>query len=90
LSSSRNLLSKDDCRAALAYEVAEMGPEVAFVCESFLLARCGEWLAGTRAGPERSIIRDASEPESSTPATEAGKEMALLESGKVSRSNIDN
>jgi len=44
---ARNLLSKDDWRAALCDEPMEDGPEVALVFEALALASGTEWLAGT-------------------------------------------
>jgi hypothetical protein len=41
----RNLLSKDDCRSALADEAEERGPEVPLVSKSSALARLAERLA---------------------------------------------
>jgi len=53
---ARNLLSNDDCRAELADESEELGPEVPRVLELRLLAGRGEGLAGTRAGDDRAVV----------------------------------
>ena len=90
LSSTRNLLSKDLCRASLGDKLSPDRPEMTVVGEAFLLAREREGLAGAGAGPDRAIIGEAGEPESSTPSAESGKEMTLSEPGEFNRSNIDN
>jgi hypothetical protein len=78
-----NLLSKDNCRAALADEPEHFGPEVAGVGSALLLARRAEWLTGARACPNRSSVIPSGEPESVGPAADSGEEMALGKSGKV-------
>jgi hypothetical protein len=57
LRSGRNLLSKDDCRAALLDEVLPERPEVPLVSKPTLLARDGERLARTAARPNRAMIQ---------------------------------
>jgi hypothetical protein len=47
-------------------------------------------LARTGAGPELPLIGDAGAPESGTPSADAGKEVTLVESSEIVRSNIDN
>lgn len=72
-----NLLPKDMLRAALADKLEEHGPEMALVLlrEAF---SCGaEWLAGARAGPNRSVCGPSGELESKAPASDASEEMAL-------------
>ena len=46
-SSARNLLSSDDCRAALGDEAVESGPEVARVGNALLTSCDRKWLAWT-------------------------------------------
>lgn len=58
---ARNLLTKDERRAALADETEPCGPEVSLVVESSALAGIAKWLAGTGSCPYRHIIGDASE-----------------------------
>jgi hypothetical protein len=53
---ARNLLSKDDWRAALGDEPMELGPEVTLVVEPLALARGAERLAGAGAGPDGAIV----------------------------------
>jgi hypothetical protein len=48
---ARNLLSKDDCRAALADKVEPRGPEVPLVIHPCSFACRAERLAGTASGP---------------------------------------
>ena len=77
LSRVRNLLSKDCWRIPLGDESTPNGPEVARIFKAFLATGDGEWLAGARACPNRSVIGPAGEAEGKAPASEAGEEMAL-------------
>ena len=54
---ARNLLSKDDWRAALSDEPVPVGPEMPLVSKPSALARAGERLARTASRPNRSMIR---------------------------------
>jgi len=87
-SRSRNLLSKDDWRASLRDEAAELGPEVALVVEAALLTGNTERLAGTRAGPDGLIVRPSGKSKGVGPAADAGEEVALSESSKVCRRDV--
>jgi hypothetical protein len=87
---ARNLLSKDDCRAALADEVEEGRPKVPLVIKPASFACRAERLAGTGAGPDWSMIGPAGSTEGMGPDADAGEEMALDESSEFRRSNIDN
>jgi hypothetical protein len=51
-----NLLAKDCDRAALADEMEERWPKVPLVSKPFSFACLAERLAGTGAGPDRTII----------------------------------
>jgi hypothetical protein len=80
---ARNLLSKNACRAALADEVAEDGPQVALVIESGALSCRAERLARAGAGPDRAIVRPSCKAQGEGPAADAGEEMTLGESHKL-------
>jgi hypothetical protein len=56
LESARNLLSKDDCRAALFDEIEPDWPKVAVIFEPALLASDTEGLAGAGSSPNRNVI----------------------------------
>jgi hypothetical protein len=75
----RNLFPKDILRAALADEVEENWPEVAFVGLAKLLSGGAEWLAGAGACPNRSSCWPSGELEGERPATDPGEEVALNE-----------
>jgi hypothetical protein len=87
---ARNLLSKDDWRAALRNEAVELWPEVAGVGGSFALARRRERLTGAGAGPNRSIVRPARKSEGITPPADPGEEMALRVAPEVVGANVGN
>jgi hypothetical protein len=87
---ARNLFSKDDWRAALRDEASELGPQVTLVFISASFACDGEWLAGTRSGPNRLIIRPSGKAQGVTPSTNACEEVALGESEKIARSDVRN
>ena len=75
-----NLFPKDMLRAALADEVKEDGPEVAFVLLRESFACIAEWLAGARACPNRSICWPSGKLQGKAPSADSGKEMTLDES----------
>jgi hypothetical protein len=84
-----NLLSKDDCRAALGDERKPRRPQVAFVIGR--LARSGgrERLAGATSCPNRSIIGPAGKPEGDWPSADAGEEVGLGVTAEVVGTDID-
>lgn len=86
---SRNLFSKNDCRAALADEVEPDGPEVAFVGEAFALPGRAERLAGAAPGPDRSIVGPAGKSQRVRPSADAGEEMTLGVATEIIRSNVN-
>jgi hypothetical protein len=73
----RNLLSKDDCRAALADEVVPGRPEVPLVSKSSAFASRAERLTRARPSPNRSIVWPSCKTKSSGPDPDAGEEVAL-------------
>ena len=87
--SARNLVSKDDWRAALADETGELGPQVALVVGPLPLPRRRERLAGAAPGPDGLVVGPPCEAEGEAPAANAGEEMGLCVSSQISRSNID-
>jgi hypothetical protein len=76
---ARNLLSKDDCRAALADEPVEVRPEVPLVSKPSSFACRAERLARTGTSPNRSIVWPAGAAKRERPDADTGKEMALGE-----------
>jgi hypothetical protein len=87
---ARNLLSKDDCRAALADEVVEGWPQVPLVSKRSSFACRAERLAWTGTRPNRSIICPAGCPECVAPNADPGKEMALGKTAQVAWEDIFN
>jgi hypothetical protein len=53
---ARNLLSKDNWRAALCDEAIELGPEVTLVGKSCSLSSGAEGLTGAGAGPDGTVV----------------------------------
>jgi hypothetical protein len=72
-----NLLSKDDCRAALSDKRKPRRPQVAFVIGRLTRSGGAEWLAGATSTPNRSVVGPACEPERDRPSADAGEEMCL-------------
>ena len=87
---ARNLLSKDDARAALPDEREPDGPQVTLACEARAFSCGAEILTRTGAGPDGSIVRPSCEAEGERPAADAGEEVALGVAGEIGRLNIDN
>ena len=81
---ARNLLSKDDCRAAAADETAEVRPKVTRVFRAMPFAGDRKGLAGAGAGPDGEVVGHAGEAEGERPAADAGEEVTLGVSQKVS------
>jgi hypothetical protein len=76
---ARNLLSKDNCRAALADEIEPDRPEVSGIAEPAALARDAERLTWAASGPDGLVVGPAGEPERVSPSAEAGEEVTLRE-----------
>jgi len=73
----RNLLAKDDWRAAVLNEAAHFWPEVSLVGSPCSFAGAGEGLAWRGSGPNRSICWPSGQLESERPSTDAGEEVGL-------------
>lgn len=86
---ARNLLSKDDWRAALRDEPVPDRPEVSLVVEALLLPRSAEGLAGARAGPDRATIGPSGDTKGSAPDADPGEEVALSKSSKFICADIE-
>jgi hypothetical protein len=84
-----NLLSKDDCRAALGDERKPRRPQVAFVIGRLAFAGGAEGLAGARACPNRSVVGPAGESEGDGPSADAGEEMALGVAGEIVGAHVN-
>jgi hypothetical protein len=74
---ARNLLTKDDWRAALADEVMPVRPEVPLVSKPAASASRAERLARTGASPCGSAVRPPGAAEGVAPDPNAGEEVAL-------------
>ena len=76
-SPARNLLSKDDWRAALADEAEPLGPEVALVGEAEAGTGAGERLAWAASGPDGAVVGPPGEAKGVGPGAEAGEGVKL-------------
>jgi hypothetical protein len=90
VSSTRNLLSKDRCRASLGDKAPELWPEVPVVSETDAPAGKRERLTRARSGPDGIVIAPSGISEGEGPSANPGKEMALAEPVEFISSNIDN
>jgi len=87
---ARRLFSKDDDRLSLLDKVEPGWPKVPLVSKPKPFACLAERLARAASCPDGTGIGPASKPEGVAPDPDAGEEVALLESGEVASSNIDN
>jgi hypothetical protein len=87
---ARNLLSKDNWRAALADEPVKFRPEVTLVGKSCSLSGGAEWLAGAGAGPDGPVVGPSCETEGVGPDADTGEEVALGVALEVARSHVPN
>jgi hypothetical protein len=87
---ARNLLSKDDWRAALANEVEKCGPKVPLVIKPSSFACLAERLARTGTGPNRSVITESGASKRVAPDADSSEEVTLGISAQVVRSDILN
>lgn len=85
---ARNLLSKDDWRAALLDEPGKAGPKVSWVRKPSSSACRAERLAGCGTGPNRHVIGPSGFSESKGPGPDSCEEVALCESGEVGGPDI--
>ena len=86
----RNLFANNCWRQALADELEEHGPEMAFVFGSSFLAGDAEWLAWEAGGPYWSVCRPSGEFECAGPSANPGEPMKVDEStGNAGRGDID-
>jgi hypothetical protein len=70
---ARNLLTKDDWRAALADEVVEGWPKVPLVSKPHSFTCRAERLARTRSGPHGSVVGPSSGTKCKGPDADTGK-----------------
>lgn len=80
---ARNLLAKDDVRAALLDEMMERGPKVPLVIEPAAFACRAERLAGAGAGPDRAVVSPSSKAQGVRPDSNASEGVELGEAGDV-------
>lgn len=73
----RNLLPKDSLRMELGDKPTKDGPEVAIIACAFAFPSGTEWLAGTRACPNRSSGGPSSKFKGEGPSADSGEEVAL-------------
>jgi hypothetical protein len=74
---SRNLFSKDRCRAALGDEAVKSGPEVSFVDMALPESRDRKRLTWTASGPDGSIVGPSRRSEGMAPDADSGEEVML-------------
>lgn len=87
---ARNLLSKDDWRAALADEPMKLGPEVTVVIEAFAFTGGAKRLAGAASGPDGTVVGPSGEAEGMAPDADTGEEVALGVTVQVFRNHVPN
>jgi hypothetical protein len=87
---ARNLLSKEDCRAALADEVLPGWPEVPLISSSSAFACRAERLARATSCPDRSSISPSGKTKRVGPDANAGEEVALGVLGDFVRRDVFN
>ena len=81
--SARNLLAKENWRAALADEPKEHGPEVSIVGFAFALAGGTEGLTRCAPGPHGHVVPPSSESKSVGPAADAGEQVDAPELAEI-------
>jgi hypothetical protein len=69
-------------------ETEEHGPQMSLVSGAAASAGTTERLARARSSPHRTLVRPTGEPESMTPAADAGEEMTLREAVEIGWANI--
>jgi hypothetical protein len=87
---ARNLLSKDNWRAALCDEPMELRPEMALVFDALALTCGAEGLAGATSGPDGLGVIPSGKSEGVGPDADPGEEVALGVALEVARSHVPN
>ena len=87
---ARNLLSKNNWRAALCDEPMELRPEMALVFDALALTCGAEGLAGAASGPDVPVVGPSGEAEGVAPDADTGEEVALGVAAQVCRSHVPN
>jgi len=85
---TRNLLAKDNWRAALLDEASELGEEVPTVEKSALTACCRERLTRATACPDRATLGPSGESKGEWPASDAREKVALGVSVEIGGVNV--
>jgi hypothetical protein len=80
---TRNLLSKDRCRATLLDKPLPRGPKVPLVSKPCAFACRAERLAWAGSGPDGFVVGPTGLAEGVTPDADSGEEVALSVSQKV-------
>jgi hypothetical protein len=80
---ARNLLSKDDWRAADSDEVMPCWPQVPLVSKPFSFACRAERLARATSCPDGLVVGPSSQSKGVAPSADAGKEVALCVASEV-------
>ena len=83
-----NLLSNNDCRAALLDEPLERGPEVPLIIKPSSFACRAERLAWAGACPDGAVVGPPSESQGEGPSSNPREEVALRISSKLIWPNI--
>jgi len=89
-SRSRNLFSQYHRGPDGTDEAMKVGPQVPWIVSTGAFARDRKRLAGAASSPNRSVVGPLGEAEGVAPAPDSGEEVALSESPKFIRGNIDN
>jgi len=84
-----DLFAKDCDRAALRDETEELGPEMPSVVGAAPFSCGGEWLTRAGAGPDGAVVGPTGLSERVAPHSDASKEVALIVSHKVIRSDFN-
>jgi hypothetical protein len=82
-----NLLSHNDGRTAIADESIEVWPKMPWIFISESFPRDRDWLAGSRSGKDRPVVRPSGLPERVRPSAIPAEEMAGCVSFEISGLN---
>ena len=72
-----NLLSKNDCRAALSDEPEHLRPEMSLVLDASSFTGCAERLTWAASGPDGAVVGPSCQSKSEGPSADAGEEVDL-------------